>query len=382
MEQRRVQSFTSSPYQYVMEYVGSQDLSRCDSHEPIASKPGHGSLEQQSYTHHYAQGRSTARSLSAPIDAFDPWILEGPPCGSPLSTSSSISHTESFPTPAYTGTLMYDQVDSPVFPHVRSPTSHDAWSGEPEPAWRPSYPEMTTWSSQQFSLPYHEDPPCDHLLLQPVQEHIPQAGHPAAPFYIPYSATIRYSAARDVESAPFERGLASNPDDSDMDSDSESEDSESDDDSSTMKSSSHPTFRSSGADSSVMKLGKWDNSVCSFPTASEPRHYRCPLEDKDHSGNACPKRFVRPEHLRRHIRTVHGNERCHICKVCPRLFSRGDNLRDHYWTHVNRGGRAGKNIKMSLTELKAILGPKEKLLVKRLKMKLHNNQAKQIKAKF
>jgi hypothetical protein len=68
--------------------------------------------------------------------------------------------------------------------------------------------------------------------------------------------------------------------------------------------------------------------------------------------------------------------------VCPRLFSRGDNLRDHYWTHVNRGGRAGKNIKMSLTELKTILGPKEKLLVKRLKMKLHNNQAKQIKAKF
>jgi hypothetical protein len=36
---------------------------------------------------------------------------------------------------------------------------------------------------------------------------------------------------------------------------------------------------------------------------------------------------------------------------------------------------------MSLPELKAFLGPKEKLLVKRLKMKLHNTQIKQTKSK-
>jgi hypothetical protein len=41
----------------------------------------------------------------------------------------------------------------------------------------------------------------------------------------------------------------------------------------------------------------------------------------------------------------------------------------------------GRNTRMSLPELKAILGPKEKQLVKRLKRKLHNHQARQTKAR-
>jgi hypothetical protein len=293
-----------------------------------------------------------------------------------LSTSSSISHTESVPTPPYTGMPVYDQVNSPAFQHVRSPTSHENWSGEPEPVWRPSYPEITTWGSQPFSLSYHGGSTCDQMPIQPVQGYIPQAGPPVAQPYIPFSAPIRYSPARVVDSAPFKQEVISNPDDSDKDSDSEAEDSESDDDD-----SSHSTSRNSGVNASVMKLGKWGNSVCSFPTTTQHRHYRCPLEDKEHPGRPCPKGFVRPEHLRRHVRTVHGTMRPHACKVCPKPFSRGDNLRDHYWTHLNRGGRRGKNTKMSLEELKAILGPKERLLVKRLKMRLQNSRAKQTKAK-
>ncbi|KAI5379473.1 hypothetical protein CC77DRAFT_966647 [Alternaria alternata] len=375
MEQRRVQSFTSSPHQYVVDYAGSHHLSRCDSHEPLTSKPSHG---------------------SASLDAFDPWVLVEPPCGSPLSTSSSISHTESVPTPPYTGMAMYNQADSPAYQHIRSLTGHDAWSGEPEPVWRPSYPDMITpihtnqhpgaplscasWGSQEYSLPYQDDPTCNQLHLQPLQGYIPQAGPSAGTTYMPYPASVRYSAVGNVDSASYKQELAKDSENSEMDTDSEPEDSESDDDDSSQQ-SFHSTSRGSGANSSVMKLGKWSTMPCSFPTASEPRPYVCHLEDKDHPGNPCPKRFVRPEHLRRHVRTVHSAVRNHGCKVCPRHFSRGDNLRDHYWTHLQRGGRNGKNDKMSLPELKAFLGPKEKLLVKRLKAKLHNTQIKQTKSK-
>ncbi|KAG9191518.1 hypothetical protein G6011_10252 [Alternaria panax] len=383
MEQRRVQSFTSSPYQYVGDYAGSQDVSRCDSLEPIILKPVHGSCHERSYIHQYANEAATTRSLSAPIDAFDPWILEGPPCGSPLSTSSTISYTDSVPTPPYAGMPMYDTVDSPVFQHIRSPTNNNAWSGEPEPVWRPSYPEVTVWGSQQFSLPYHGGPSCDQMALQPVREYIPQAGPSLSPSYTQYDAALRYCAPGVVGPASLKHELASHTDNSDVDSGSESDFSDSDDEESLQK-SPHSISRGSGTYASVMKLGKWDHSMCAFPTASEARRYRCPLEDKYHAGNPCPKKFARPEHLRRHVNTVHGNlnERSHMCKVCPRLFSRGDNLRDHYWTHLERGGRAGKNIKMTLLELKAILGPKEKMLVKRLKMKLHASRAKLVKGRF
>ncbi|KAH6863947.1 hypothetical protein B0T12DRAFT_402883 [Alternaria alternata] len=418
MEQRRVQSFTSSPHQYVVDYAGSHHLSRCDSHEPLTSKPSHGSFDERSYAHHYAQEPIVTRPLSASLDAFDPWVLVEPPCGSPLSTSSSISHTESVPTPPYTGMAMYNQADSPAYQHIRSLTGHDAWSGETEPVWRPSYPDMTTpihtnqhpgapfscspplssstasfgcrsstpsttgasWGSQEYSLPYQDDPTCNQLHLQPLQGYIPQAGPSAGTTYMSYPASIRYSTAGNVDPASYKQELAKDSENSEMDSDSEPEDSESDDDDLSQK-SFHSASRGSGANSSVMKLGKWSTMPCSFPTASEPRPYVCHLEDKGHPGNPCPKRFVRPEHLRRHVRTVHSAVRNHGCKVCPRHFSRGDNLRDHYWTHLQRGGRNGKNDKMSLPELKAFLGPKEKLLVKRLKMKLHNTQIKQTKSK-
>jgi hypothetical protein len=67
------------------------------------------------------------------------------------------------------------------------------------------------------------------------------------------------------------------------------------------------------------------------------------------------------------------------CKVpgCIRPFSRGDNLRDHYFTHIERGGRVGKNRKMEFHELKALLGPKERKLSRKLKLKLLKYQMEQ-----
>jgi hypothetical protein len=49
-------------------------------------------------------------------------------------------------------------------------------------------------------------------------------------------------------------------------------------------------------------------------------------------------------------------------------------MKDHYWTHIERGGRAGKNKKMSMPELFAILGPKEKSLKRKLKLKFARSQ--------
>jgi hypothetical protein len=380
MEQRRVQSFTSSPYQYVVDYPGPQDLSRCGSHDPVPLKNIHGSFDERTSFHHYASEPSTTRSLSAPIDAFDSWALEGPPCGSPLSTSSSISHPESVPTPPYTGLPMYDTAESPAFQHIRSPASHEAWSGEPEPLWRPSYPEVPAWGSQQYSLPYHGGPACEQMSLQPVQDYMPRSGPLATPAYFSYHTPVHYPAARVVASTRPKRELASNPELSDQESDSELEESESDDETSSHK-SSFPMARRSGANANVMKLGKWGITTV-INTASDNRPYHCPLQAKEHSDSPCTSRFQRPEHLRRHVRTVHTDERCHFCKVCPRTFSRGDNLHDHYWTHVERGGRAGSNRKMGIPELKTILGPKGRPIIKRLRLKLARHQAKHVRAKL
>ena len=184
-------------------------------------------------------------------------------------------------------------------------------------------------------------------------------------------------------SAPFNQGHAdSNGVDSSGGSDSDSDDSDYDDDSSQK--SLQSTSMGSRANASVMKFGPWGPPVDTYANVSEQRHYHCHFVDVNGT-QRCTSKFVRPEHLRRHLKTVHGSEHPYVCKVpvCKKAFSRGDNLREHYWTHLSRGGRAGKNEKMDFLELKAILGPKERKLARRLKMKLNNKQKeKQMKTRL
>ena len=52
-------------------------------------------------------------------------------------------------------------------------------------------------------------------------------------------------------------------------------------------------------------------------------------------------------------------------------------MRDHYWTHLDRGGRKGKNTKYSFVELKELLGPKEKKLIRRLRQKQKQHEEKE-----
>ncbi|KAF2022669.1 hypothetical protein EK21DRAFT_82747 [Setomelanomma holmii] len=116
-------------------------------------------------------------------------------------------------------------------------------------------------------------------------------------------------------------------------------------------------------------------SPCRTTTSKKAasRLYRCDRGTNDLSGDGqCTASFNRPEHLRRHVKTLHGEGKVYCCKVpsCERAFSRLDNFQDHYWTHVEKGGRAGKNKKLSFSILKDILGPNEKVLVGKLRKRL------------
>lgn len=66
--------------------------------------------------------------------------------------------------------------------------------------------------------------------------------------------------------------------------------------------------------------------------------------------NICGKRFQRPEHRKRHIRT-HNPSVVATCTICGKEFGRNDNCRMHYDTHIKKPGRKEcKNEKMSLSE--------------------------------
>ncbi|KZT73427.1 hypothetical protein DAEQUDRAFT_662739 [Daedalea quercina L-15889] len=60
------------------------------------------------------------------------------------------------------------------------------------------------------------------------------------------------------------------------------------------------------------------------------RTYMCEVD-------GCGKCFARGEHLKRHVRSIHTNEKPHKCPVpgCGKEFSRHDNLGQHMRVHKN-----------------------------------------------
>jgi hypothetical protein len=362
-DQPRGEYSAHSPSTYPIDYPGSPDTFGCSPHEPGTIKNSYASSDERSP--HHALEPFTTQSWSAPTGAVGPRLLEKPLYDSPSSTSSSISSPETVPTPTYTDFPVYATIDPLVSQHVHVLANNEAWSTELEPLWRLSQPIIPPWGSQQFWSPSHGGSGCEKMSLAPLQDYPAQSGISASSACISYHPPVLVPAAGIVQSAPFAV--------SDNSSDSESGGSESD-----LAISS--TCRRSRANSKVIKLGKW-TMTCKVSTASRTRLYPCPLRHTNHADTPCPKRFGRPEHLRRHINTVHGNERCHPCKVCSKKFSRGDNLQEHYLTHLERGGRAGNNKKISLATLETILGQKERPLLKRLKTKLDMQRAKNVKTK-
>ncbi|AOA62545.1 Transcriptional activator [Komagataella phaffii CBS 7435] len=56
-------------------------------------------------------------------------------------------------------------------------------------------------------------------------------------------------------------------------------------------------------------------------------------DEKQFRCTDCSRRFRRSEHLKRHHRSVHSNERPFHCAHCDKRFSRSDNLSQHLRTH-------------------------------------------------
>ncbi|KAH8731655.1 hypothetical protein GQ44DRAFT_767506 [Phaeosphaeriaceae sp. PMI808] len=317
--------------------------------------------------------------------SFHPWLLDVSSGASPMSSNSPPSGSESISTPQQyiDQTPMYQMIDHSI-PLVGDYAARDSsYMHNSELTWSQQFAETeannvqlppphlpaSMWNGSSYGGP--PLPPMDYYVQ-------PSTSGVTTSFIEPAS---EYNSAHNFsDSAPFR---ACDTDDVTTGSDSDSDSSGDGYESSSygQRKDSRSSLGSKQKESlttPVLKLGRW--SMITDPlTQPEQRHYACPLRDTpDAKGRLCGQRFVRPEHLRRHIKTVHGDERNYCCKVpqCGRAFSRGDNLRDHYWTHLHRGGRRGKNDKMSLADLKIILGPKEKKLLRRLKQRLLEQKGK------
>lgn len=158
-----------------------------------------------------------------------------------------------------------------------------------------------------------------------------------------------------------------------QDEDSSDEESDWDEEATNDSQSETLAYRSKPkTKASRLHVDKWSVDIATIQQ-SEARNHKCTFP-------GCTSSFVRPEHHRRHVKSKHVPERLFPCQIegCKtKAFSRGDNLRDHYWTHLDRGGRIGKNKKFTLQELKETLGPKEKKLIRRLREKQRQHEAKE-----
>ena len=111
----------------------------------------------------------------------------------------------------------------------------------------------------------------------------------------------------------------------------------------------------------------------------------CHLTKREGKSNrVCGKLFRRKEHLTRHMKTasVHNERGYGPCAVfgCGKSSSCRDNLQDHYWTHLHKNGRSGRNKKLSLEELRNILCPDEETLYLRLAQRLRDHQNREKKS--
>jgi hypothetical protein len=345
--------FTQSPgdFRYAQGHSGHQHHTAPESESP-----------HDNYAH-------VLRSTAAEV-AFLPWLMDVPTYTSPLSRTLSFNGSgyTSTPSPYTESTSMYHLVDQTLPYSVDYMARDSQYIHNPGLSWQPHLSGDSTSSSQQRltqqvitswqSRDYvHPSLPHNLEYNDPLfMDHAPSSAPHSGLETYHYCSPIYESTARPID-------VISPASSSDTNGNSDSEYNNTKSNSSQCR-CSHPNW------SMVM-------DDCSYPSALR---FVCLVTQGDDDGSrACQKRFARPEHLRRHVRTVHESHYNYVCKVplCLKTFSRSDNLRDHYWTHLERGGRIGKNVKMSLAQLKEILGPNETTLVKKLNIRLAADQTKQ-----
>lgn len=360
-------------------YPNTMDLP--DSHQPF-SLPAHSSATTDSRQHSFDDNSCfniTPREiLNIPVSrvaqsSFDPWLVDMPGPASPGSSRLSMSPSQGVATPSSGGFYSPpypEQLQLPTYQLLEQPqpsrpcsTSHPNYVNSAD-NWQRDYAESDIWGTQSsVAQPWVPNSYDGYAPPNMVSSHVHGSNGALPPFthasqnQFPVSEVVQSGSNVADESSPFGGNSSEDADSSDEDSDWEEEGS---DYSQTEASSSKPKVRLPRP-----RIATWSVPVNRIQH-SETRGYVC-------DDPRCDGAFVRPEHLRRHIRSKHTDEKNFICKIagCKREFSRGDNLRDHYWTHLHRGGRAGKNKKMTLPELKLILGPREKKLVRKLRQKLN-----------
>lgn len=309
--------------------------------------------------------------------SLDPWLMDMPGTASPESSRLSMSPSQGIATPPSDGFYSPpypEQLQLPAYQLLEQPqpprsssTSHPSWVNSGE-NWERNYPESDIWATQPLVAQPWIPSSYDGYTSSNMAINHAHASNGALPPFT-YASQSQFPAPEVAQTRPAAgNGGSPSGEEGNEDEDDDDEESDWDEEASNY---SQSEVSSSKATSPRVHIDKWIVPVNNIQQ-SGTRGYFCDIP-------GCTSTFVRPEHLRRHVRSKHRPERDFNCKIpeCGRQFSRGDNLRDHYWTHLHRGGRAGKNRKFHLHELKAILGPKEKKLLKRLRDKLRQYHEKE-----
>jgi len=333
-------------------------------HGSIHSEPyWQSGVEPVSY-YGFEQQYNDALSQELVHQGSDRWILESPSTYSPLGyfkDATSPVCTEQLPL----GCDVHEQ-QSVLYPD--GATGYIDYGNFAQMPWELQCFDCASWNTAVTMCPG---------ISLPVAEPLgPSASLMTAPENSFYGSGPPFEDGLPMDSVFISPpGQSSTGDGSEQESEGDSENDMCDDSDGSEGQSTSKT--KSKVENPGFMTSKWFIGRTNTCNDEESRCFLCPLTGHlDVRGKACNARFVRPEHCRRHVKTVHGEERDHHCKVpgCNKGFSRGDNLRDHYWTHLHRGGRIGRNDKMSLAELKAILGKSEKNLVRKLRMKMEKNK--------
>ncbi|USP80157.1 hypothetical protein yc1106_07431 [Curvularia clavata] len=225
---------------------------------------GSGSFNERVPFQSFGRDPSVHQAQGDPMDLADLWSIEAPACGSPLSTSSSISHAESMHSPPYTGLPVYDTLE-PAFPNTQASLENNGTctSGS-EALWACNYSEAAPWDSQPFVMPFqnvpsYEQPPLE--LTQGFQSQ-PQGVAPAP--YLPYTESLPYPMEQDVESPTVNAEASGSNEHGRNDlSDSDSDDSWCDDSDSSPPSSRAFSRRPQGR-ANVFRVEGWSTNMCPF----------------------------------------------------------------------------------------------------------------------
>lgn len=376
MEQPNFASYVPSSYPNMMDLPSHVPFHRA-SNSSTTPNSCQQSFDESSCVNTTPQELSNVAVSRLAEGSLDQWLMD---TASPESSRVSTSPSQGVATPPSDGFYSPpypEQLQLPAYELLEQPqplrtcsTSHPNWMNSAD-NWQRNYAEGDIWGAQSFvAQPWIPDSYEGYAAYQMDTGHAHAGNEAHLPFIFPGDSQFH-----EPQIVQTRLGMSNNgSEDSNEDEDSDSDDSDWDEEVSNISqaggSASKPKSKPKPR-SPHMQVDRWTVNISNIKQ-SEPRGYVCNVPN-------CNGTFLRPEHLRRHFKSKHEPARDYVCKVpgCTTTFSRGDNLRSHYWTHLDRGGRAGKNKKMTLPELKVILGPREKKLVRYLREKQKAHMEKQ-----